>query len=186
MRKRDVLIETCIPLFLKNGVQGTTTKDIVEAAKVSNGTLFNNFETKEELLKETYFYIKDEMYGLALSNASGEKQMRNFLFIVWKSLVKYAMENRDRRMFYDSFKKLPYVRRCSMNREITIYSEYFGLIEDSIEKEIVNGPDMHYFFLMFDRTVEALIEYLTHYNEKYNEEFVSQKFKCYWRSVANY
>ena len=48
-RKREI-IDAAASLFAEKGFHRTTTKDIADAAQVSEGTLYNYFESKDDLL----------------------------------------------------------------------------------------------------------------------------------------
>jgi len=54
------IIETAISLFLENGVDVSTAK-IAKAAGVANGSLFNAFPSKQNLIDETYLKAKKGM-----------------------------------------------------------------------------------------------------------------------------
>jgi AcrR family transcriptional regulator len=48
--RRTLILEAAARLFAEKGFHRTTTKDIAEAADVSEGTLYNYFENKDEML----------------------------------------------------------------------------------------------------------------------------------------
>ena len=48
--RRILILEAAARLFAEKGFHRTTTRDIAEAADVSEGTLYNYFENKDELL----------------------------------------------------------------------------------------------------------------------------------------
>lgn len=47
--RRRLIVEAAVTLFSQKGFRGTTTKEIAEAARCSEATLFKYFATKEEL-----------------------------------------------------------------------------------------------------------------------------------------
>ena len=47
--RRDVIVTAAIPLFARKGFAGTTTREIAEAAGVSEALVFKHFATKTEL-----------------------------------------------------------------------------------------------------------------------------------------
>jgi AcrR family transcriptional regulator len=47
---RDRILAAALKLFARRGYDGTTTKDLAEAAGVAEGTLFRHFETKKSIL----------------------------------------------------------------------------------------------------------------------------------------
>jgi AcrR family transcriptional regulator len=48
----DRILKAALKLFARRGYDGTTTKDLAEAAGVAEGTLFRHFETKKSILVE--------------------------------------------------------------------------------------------------------------------------------------
>lgn len=50
--RRASIVEAVIPVFAKNGFHGTTTKDLAEAAGVSEALLYRHFPSKESLYEE--------------------------------------------------------------------------------------------------------------------------------------
>lgn len=49
-RTRERILETALKLFRTQGYDGTTTRDIAQAADIATGTLFNYFTTKEAIV----------------------------------------------------------------------------------------------------------------------------------------
>jgi AcrR family transcriptional regulator len=56
-RNKEKILRAALELFRKNGLDGTTTKQISRRAGIAEGTLFNYFKTKEDLA--LYFFQKE-------------------------------------------------------------------------------------------------------------------------------
>ena|ERR1051325_11241283 len=56
-RTKEQILAAALELFRKNGLDGTTTKQISRQAGIAEGTLFNYFKTKEDLA--LYFFQKE-------------------------------------------------------------------------------------------------------------------------------
>src|SRR5215469_7813336 len=50
--RRKAIVAAAVPLFARRGFAGTTTKEIAEAAGVSEALLFRHFPTKAALYEE--------------------------------------------------------------------------------------------------------------------------------------
>jgi TetR/AcrR family transcriptional regulator, transcriptional repressor of aconitase len=50
--RRRGIVEAAVPLFARNGFSGTTTKEIAEAARVSEALVFKHFPSKAALYEE--------------------------------------------------------------------------------------------------------------------------------------
>ena len=53
--RKQSIIEAAIPLFAKKGFNGTTTRELAEAAGISEALMYKHFPSK----KEMYLYIQD-------------------------------------------------------------------------------------------------------------------------------
>jgi AcrR family transcriptional regulator len=51
-QRRRAIVAAAVPLFARKGFAGTTTKEIAEAARVSEGLLFKHFPSKSALYEE--------------------------------------------------------------------------------------------------------------------------------------
>ena len=67
---REKILETAIELFAEKGFNGTTTKEIAEAAEVNESLIFRHFSTKRELYKAIIEKKIDEEPGIELPDAN--------------------------------------------------------------------------------------------------------------------
>jgi AcrR family transcriptional regulator len=47
--KKDHITQAALKLFVEKGIEGTTTREIAQAANAGEGTMFRHFESKEDL-----------------------------------------------------------------------------------------------------------------------------------------
>ncbi len=90
------LLKVAASLFAERGFYRTTTKELAEAAGVSEGTIYNYFENKESLL----FGILEELADSEIQ----ELQRDRLVFLDPRSLFEEAL--RDRKVFLDKNKKM--------------------------------------------------------------------------------
>jgi AcrR family transcriptional regulator len=80
-----LILDAAARLFAEKGFHRTTTKDIAEAADVSEGTLYNYFENKDEMLMGIMTLLVDAQYmNLRLSDGL-PLDARNFLTAMLQS-----------------------------------------------------------------------------------------------------
>ncbi|MBZ0321425.1 MAG: TetR/AcrR family transcriptional regulator; helix-turn-helix transcriptional regulator [Anaerolineae bacterium] len=58
-RRRADILEAAMKVFAEKGIRQATTKEIAEAADIAEGTIYNYFANKEELVAEMLMYIGD-------------------------------------------------------------------------------------------------------------------------------
>jgi AcrR family transcriptional regulator len=66
-KKRELrarIYETARQLFLERGFEATTVAEIAEAADVAQGTFFNHFSSKQDVLAEITSEVSDHLHGM--------------------------------------------------------------------------------------------------------------------------
>jgi len=56
-RTRRFIIEKSATIINKKGMAATSLSDIMEATKLTKGGIYGNFENKDEICKESFFYL---------------------------------------------------------------------------------------------------------------------------------
>lgn len=62
-RTRQFIIEASAPLINKKGMAGTSLSDIMEVTKLAKGGIYGNFESKEEICRESFLYLRSQLAG---------------------------------------------------------------------------------------------------------------------------
>lgn len=92
---KERILEVSIRLFLQKGFEGTTTKEIIDAAGIAKGTLYWHFKSKANILEEILDKFSMEMYdqAFAVTNAC-----KGTFFDKFKTMYKFiTLFARDRR-----------------------------------------------------------------------------------------
>jgi TetR/AcrR family fatty acid metabolism transcriptional regulator len=95
IQKKNQILEAAAQLFAEKGFHRTTTKDIAQAADVSEGTLYNYFDNKEDLLFGIMEKLVDnQQLGRQLSLAELD-DAQDFLVAVLNERRDYVQRNHD-------------------------------------------------------------------------------------------
>jgi len=155
--KRNQIIKVACELFAKNGYYNTTIPDIANALGMSVGNIYNYFESKEELAKETM---------LTVSKLVGEKlSYINSLNISTKEKIELFVKN-----FFDIAKNEPelmnyFLKVFLVNREVfkdgcegftcvkDIITETMILLSDGVEKKELRNQE---FFTAFSTMMGSI------------------------------
>jgi AcrR family transcriptional regulator len=91
-KRRKQIMKAAMKLFLKNGFHGTTMRQICEASKVNRASIYDYFESKDDILvyiyKELIYFRGDFDKAFPSLNISGRKDLENYIkgviYISWK------------------------------------------------------------------------------------------------------
>lgn len=82
-RTRHFIVEKAAPLINKKGMAATSINDIVEATQLTKGSVYGNFESKEEICYEAFDYLVKRVgsdMAMAMSRATTNEEKLYSLF----------------------------------------------------------------------------------------------------------
>ncbi len=94
MEKRELILETALELFAKQGYHNTTITQITSKAGISKGLIYNYFESKEELVKAILDDGLDQLIGIFDRNHDGVIEKSEMEYFI-KNLFHYLKESRE-------------------------------------------------------------------------------------------
>lgn len=142
MNKRDIarqftrtkIIKTAKELFLKNGIEKTTTAYIAGQCSIAHGTVFVHFKNKDELVCEVFISLlrvsAEELESLYEKGSGFEEQIDTFF--------EYISRNENMFMIY--FRELPRssipVKRSMHSFELALRNSfYLILVKEGVKEE---------------------------------------------------
>ena len=84
----ESILSAALDVFHLQGV-GVSMADIASAASVSNGTLFNYFATKQDLLDALYVWVKSDL-ATAVGKIDQELSICEQMHLVWNKWLEWA------------------------------------------------------------------------------------------------
>ncbi|WP_341963665.1 TetR/AcrR family transcriptional regulator [Pseudomonas sp. RC10] len=94
--KRNALIDSALRVFAEQGL-GAPTSKIAKGAGVAEGTLFNYFETKDDLLNQVYLELKAQLRDAMIPGYPKDKDVKSRLHHAWHTYVGWGAANAEKR-----------------------------------------------------------------------------------------
>jgi AcrR family transcriptional regulator len=91
---REMILAAASLAFRDEGVNATTAQ-IAKAAKVSNGTLFNYYPTKQSLIDALYVWLKEDL-SMAIDTIEPTMPPRSQMHLIWERWLAWARDHPDR------------------------------------------------------------------------------------------
>lgn len=140
--RQKQIIEAAIPLFLEEGV-GVSTARIAQAAGVSNGSLFNAFATKQELIDAIYFTTKSGMYS-ALTHRNGARFDRANLYQSWCDYLSWARRRPQHRKVMHLLLDAGLASKDVKAKVAKLALPNDAWLSEAYERGIIRGPSVAY------------------------------------------
>ncbi len=184
--KREKILRTALALFVKNGVQNTTTAEIAKEAGIAAGTLFLYFSTKQALLDELVMKIGKEESDEVKKQLEPSLSARETFRTIWNGSTHWIMQN------IDAFRYVQQVRDTGMvSASVVLESaKFFSFYYEAIQKGYQEGSikpfpiDLIGGFLYQD--LVAILTYLQMQTDpSQQEEAIRQGFEIFWGGIKS-
>ena len=181
--KKAIILETALKLFVTEGVTVPTAR-IAKDAGVANGTLFNYFPSKQDLMDAIYLDIKSD-FNVIFETVKSAGSLENSLSVLWKEYVSWAIANPNKH----KGKLLLKTALCISTPTATQTDANLKWLNDVLEKGIKDKEiidiDMAYFMEILGGMGDASFKYAVA-NElkgKELETHINKGFQILWHGI---
>ena len=182
--KNVQIIEAAIRLFAQDGVSVPTAR-IAKEAGVSNGTLFNYFATKQDLIDGAYFFIKEKMANEVISEIDIDAGMKQMFFDIWKVYIDWAHSHPLEHQVVDLLKTSQ-----MLSEDVKEAGEHFFVIiyesmEKGIRDKMLTDAPVLYLCEIAAAHLRTTISYAHNHNlnKAALDNLVSSGFEIYWNGI---
>jgi AcrR family transcriptional regulator len=149
---KERLLRVATRLFARNGFEGTSVQDIVDAAGVTKGAMYHYYGSKDDLLYEVYHQLltmqTTRLNEIVKGPGTPEERLRAAAIdVVVSSLVNLD----DMIVFFRSLHMLPDDRQTQVRAERRAYHDQFkalveeGMADGTFRTEVPADIVVHYY-----------------------------------------
>lgn len=128
--KRRRILDAALGVFAERGYHGTAVPEVAQAAKVSTGTLYHYFESKELLVNEVYRDAKVRLRAALLEVPALDPYQldggRTWFTALWQRLGAFAAAEPDAFRFLEMQDHAPYLDAESRALELSVLAPLFA------------------------------------------------------------
>lgn len=186
MNNKDKIRNACLELFVTYGFRSTSTKMILDASGVTNGSLFYFYPTKDDILIDIYYRIKDEMAAHLEKDVDPSLHTRPFLYAYWKSSITWGLENPIKKRFLIMYSTSTVISNSKDDSKLEQFDFIRARIQQAIEEKEIISPNLRFFVLHFNGVIDVIVTYLNSEPDDNTHDFIEEQFDQYWRSVVKF
>ncbi|MGB6128414.1 MAG: TetR/AcrR family transcriptional regulator [Psychrilyobacter sp.] len=182
-RKRKIIIEVAMKLFVERGFHGTPTSLIAKEAGIATGTLFNYFKTKNILINEIFIEIKLEQKEGILKDLEEAKTSKMKLKKIWNNLIIWGIKNPEERKFINYFANSNFISDGTKTEVQKNYKFLLDIFRGIIKKKGMKNVDELMLILNFMGACVFTGKYFHITNEVYDEKLSNEPFERFCKSI---
>ncbi len=179
--KETAILKAAIAVFAERGFWNTPTSLISKTARVAEGTLFNYFATKDDLINAVYLEIKRELAKELMGSFHARETFRDKMRDNWNRYIEWGLRNPEKfnvlQQISTSFKLDADVKAQGMEP----FAEIERLARESIAKGEIHDYPVEYLGALMD-TQTAMTVRLMAMNPQADYQRIG--FEILWNGVA--
>lgn len=181
--KQKAILDAAVAVFAERGFWDTPTSLISKTARVAEGTLFNYFKTKDELINAVYLEIKNELAGRLLEGLAAYTSVHDKLRHIWDHYIQWGIQHPER------FKVLHQIEvSYTLDEKVKLKGlEPFVVVEKMARESIENGEfrdyPVEYLAAFMDNHAVMTINFISMSQEK-QADYQKIGFDMLWNSVT--
>lgn len=178
--KRKNILFTAMQLFNQNGFHATPTSLIAKKAKVSVGTLFNYYPTKEKLIHAIYMNIKVHSKLMFLELIEEHKSHHDNLLSMWNAVIKWGIENPEEFAYAELFLHSPFKKSLVDEKIMGAYNKFREEILQAISPSTVCVKYPEYSMFYIDNAIHAATNFILQHQIEDIDTFIRSSFDLLW------
>jgi AcrR family transcriptional regulator len=186
MDKRELIIETALNLFVENGFHGTATSKIAQQANVANGTLFNLFKTKDELVVSIYISIKDELAEYITKNSESYTETKDSIKAQISASLFWGLDNEIKFRYIQQFQNSPYIKLLNQDIINEQVNKHLQLIQKGVDEGLIKPLPVDFIFSLISSQTFGLYQYMIskELSKKEQQETIQMTFEMLWEMIT--
>jgi AcrR family transcriptional regulator len=185
LEKRQHILNTAMCMFNEGGFHSTPTSKIAKKAKVSVGTLFNYFSTKEELIEAIYVQIKLHSKTRFLELIEEKGSDKETLMSMWSAIIVWGVENPEEFKYLELFCHSPLKNTYSSEKSLEAYKRFQLQILRATTPTTMSHDYPEYVLTYIDNSIHAATRYLLKHPNENRESFIPSAFDLLWNGLSS-
>ena len=186
MDRKELIINAALKLFVDNGFHGTPTSKIAQEAGVANGTLFQYFKTKDELIVALYLHIKEELAAYVSHNTAEDADIKEMMKTQVLSTLYWALDNPAKFRFIQQLHTSPYIGQVGQEVMDKQTEPHLSLIKKGIKQGVLKPLPVDLVYALLSNQVFGLYQFLTSQkiSKTKQKETIETTFEMLWDMVT--
>lgn len=184
MDKQQQIFDSALKLFVEFGFHGTPTSKIAKEAGVSNGTLFHYFSTKEELIKELYVAVKEELNRFLASKIKASDSVEIKLKKVYLYSVYWALEHQEKFHYIQQIHFSPHISQISETVLHDQVQAHLALIDEAKAQNIIKKLPTDLIYMLAMSHITGIYNYAVTLTVNKRKTVIETGYSMFWDMIT--
>ncbi|BCG87291.1 MULTISPECIES: TetR/AcrR family transcriptional regulator [unclassified Mesorhizobium] len=180
--KRQAILASATELVATLGT-GAATAKIAREAGLSEGSLFNYFASKDELLNQLYLEIKTGLGNALLTSYPSQASVRERSRHVWNNFIDWGAKFPMKRKAMRQLSVSERITEQSRRQGNAAFGDINRMIEESLDDGGLKGCSMAFAGGIFEALAETTLEFIAR-DPRQREHYKEAGFAFFWSGIS--
>jgi AcrR family transcriptional regulator len=183
--KREDIIRTAMELIALNGFHDAPVATIAKQAQVATGTIYLFFDSKDDLIAETFACLEGQLLASIMAHYPEELPIRERFLHVGRKLVDYFLASPVKFRFIEQFYNSPHGMACRRDRILAKKGDNVitDLLEQGRQQQVIKDmPQPILMALAFGPLIDICRSHVQHYFTL-DEATTSRMLEACWEAI---
>ena len=155
--KKKLILESALGLIKDHGFHGCPMSTMAKNAGVAAGTIYTYFDSKDELIRELYFYTIGVVHTHMTECEDRSLDFKERFYNYWKCLTQLYLDRPEIQRFFEQFIISPF-NTSEIQSQHSLWHEWnTGFFEEGIRKGYLKNLSPDVLFFMVIGTVNVTV-----------------------------
>ncbi len=185
--KRTQIIEASIDLFASNGFWNTPTSKITKHAGVSTGTLFNYFDSKNDLIDEVYMQLRHEQTAHFSAEFPTTGNVKTRFEHIWFRYIDWGVKHPVRYRLLTQMKLSDLISTEAQARSNANLAVAVGTIEDAMAEGVFADISADYLGRLILAQLGSAVEFAIEHglSDMPLTKHITRSFAIFWAGITS-
>jgi AcrR family transcriptional regulator len=186
MDRKELIMNAALKLFVSNGFHGTATAKIAQEAGVANGTLFQHFKTKDELIIALFVAFKEELSSYMLQNPLQSNNVKEQMSSQFMHIILWAIANPEKFHYIQQFHTSPYINQVGHKILKKYIEPHYILIQKGVKDGQIKPLETDLLYALISSQTFGLHHFLIakKLSKKLINNKIQQTFDMLWDMIS--
>lgn len=179
---KNKILKAALALFVKQGIERTTTAEITQKVGIAEGTLFAHFKTKQVLIDELYKSIKTEEVKYFSQLTFNEDNPKEYVTNFAGSMCNYFIQREKEYRFIELTHKTDYISKKVRQEAEEYFVDFVNKMIQWQKDGVITDFDMQLIGSVAWSICKGVIEYSIANKQK---EIPENSMDMLWNAVKS-
>jgi AcrR family transcriptional regulator len=180
--KRNALLDSALRVFAEQGL-GAPTAKIAKGASVAEGTLFNYFENKDELLNQLYLELKAQLRDVMLPGYPRDADLKSRLRHAWHAYVGWGVEHPQKRKVMALLMMCERVSEASKIAGSEAFNDISKHMQEGLKSGALREQPPTFIAAIMRSLADTTMDFMSAEPQQ-AERYCTAGFEAYWNAIA--